>query len=113
MRVISKTLTLPLAALSATLILALPALAAADGAHESEPDFGHPGNAAKANRSIDIIAVDLAFKPDSVTVKRGQTVKFVVTDKGKLTHKRTERTGVKRTGVTSELGRVENRLPAP
>lgn len=82
----TKFIAFSLLALSVAVFSALPAFAAESSGHESEPNFGHPANASEANRTIKVTAVDLAFKPDSVTVKRGQTVKFVVTDKGKLTH---------------------------
>lgn len=82
----SKSFALSLAALPVVLALALPAAASDESTQQREPGFGQPGSANEANRTIDITAVDLAFKPNSVTVMRGQTVKFVVTDKGKLTH---------------------------
>ncbi|MDA8094140.1 MAG: plastocyanin/azurin family copper-binding protein [Betaproteobacteria bacterium] len=49
--------------------------------------FGHPGTAAKADRTIRIAALDtLRFVPSVVKVREGETVRFVVTNKGKLMH---------------------------
>jgi len=57
-------------------------------AHEHEENFtwGHPAKAADADRTVNIEAVDIAFKPTSVDVKKGETIKFVVTNTGKLEH---------------------------
>jgi len=48
--------------------------------------FGRPGSERQVTRVIKIRALDNHFEPKSVTVIRGTTVKFVVTDVGKLSH---------------------------
>jgi uncharacterized cupredoxin-like copper-binding protein len=49
--------------------------------------FGHPGDPADADRTIDIEALDtLKFEPDSVTVKAGETVTFRVHNAGQNDH---------------------------
>jgi uncharacterized cupredoxin-like copper-binding protein len=48
--------------------------------------YGHPGPSGKLARVIYIKALDIRFEPKNVTVHRGETVKFVVTNDGKLTH---------------------------
>ncbi len=49
--------------------------------------YGHPGPSGKPATVIHIQALDtLRFKPESITVHRGETVKFVVSNDGKLTH---------------------------
>ncbi len=52
-----------------------------------EHAFGKQGNPKKATR---IIAIDMSdtmrFGPADITVKQGETVKFVVTNKGKMMH---------------------------
>jgi uncharacterized cupredoxin-like copper-binding protein len=67
-------------------VVANPVSAAEQDEYAGAARFGHPGDGSHVDRTIEITAVDLAFKPGSVTVQRGQTVKFVVTDRGKLTH---------------------------
>lgn len=47
---------------------------------------GHPGIPQAVTRIIFIRALDIRFKPNHVTVNRGETVRFVVTDDGKLDH---------------------------
>ena len=49
--------------------------------------FGHPGRGTGPVRVIHIRALDtLRFDPARVVVTRGETVKFVVTNTGKLAH---------------------------
>jgi uncharacterized cupredoxin-like copper-binding protein len=48
---------------------------------------GTPGDAARATRTIDIdMTDDMRFSPVSIHVKRGETVRFRVTNRGRLTH---------------------------
>ena len=56
------------------------------GGHESE-GIGKPGVAAKASRSVQIDMTDaMRFSPASVSVRQGETVRFVVKNSGKLKH---------------------------
>jgi uncharacterized cupredoxin-like copper-binding protein len=48
--------------------------------------FGHPGEPKNVTRIIKIFAFDNHFKPTHVTVSRGTTVRFIVTDVGKASH---------------------------
>ncbi|MHB8405447.1 MAG: cupredoxin domain-containing protein [Gammaproteobacteria bacterium] len=58
----------------------------ASGGHSAAFPFGHPGEAWSVNRVVDIKAEDIFFDPKAVTVKAGETVKFVVTNTGKFPH---------------------------
>lgn len=50
-------------------------------------DWGHPGEANTVDRTIHIKAKDsMRFVPDKLTVKAGNTIKFVLTNVGKLEH---------------------------
>ena len=76
-----------LTALSAVL-LSSAALAAGNhaGGHESDA-IGKPGVAAKASRTVQIDMTDaMRYSPASVSVKQGETVRFVVKNSGKLKH---------------------------
>lgn len=74
-----------LTALSA-LLLSAAALAAGGHGHESEV-IGKPGVAGKANRTVQIDMTDaMRFLPASVTVKQGETVRFVVKNSGQVKH---------------------------
>lgn len=48
--------------------------------------FGEPAEAAKATRTIEVVLKDIAFEPKSITVKAGETVRFVLVNEGKLPH---------------------------
>jgi len=52
-----------------------------------EKVFGREGDPKKASRTVKVDMSDkLRFTPDSLTIKRGETVKFVVKNRGKLMH---------------------------
>ncbi|PQA78565.1 plastocyanin/azurin family copper-binding protein [Rhodoferax sp. TS-BS-61-7] len=56
------------------------------GGHGTQA-IGKPGVAAKATRTITIDMTDaMRFTPSTVTVRRGETIRFVVTNSGKLKH---------------------------
>jgi uncharacterized cupredoxin-like copper-binding protein len=55
-------------------------------AHEGGFAFGEPGTADKANREVRITMKDIAFEPQSLTVKVGETIRFVVTNTGAVEH---------------------------
>jgi len=65
------------------------------GAHAATP-FGQPGDPAKASRTIDVaMSDDMRFTPASFAVKRGETIRFVVRNRGEAEHEMvigTERT---------------------
>lgn len=48
--------------------------------------YGHPGVAKDVTRVITIKAGDMFFDPKTIAVQVGETVKFVVTNEGKVTH---------------------------
>ena len=58
---------------------------------------GQPGKPAKVSRTINVSMADtMRFTPDSIAVKRGETVRFVVRNVGKVEHEMV-------IGTTSEL----------
>jgi len=68
------------------------ALALAGGKHAGGHDdeataYGEPGKAAQVSRVIEVQAADnMRYAPAAITVRRGETVKFVVKNTGKLPH---------------------------
>jgi uncharacterized cupredoxin-like copper-binding protein len=61
---------------------AAPAATAAE-----EKSFGKPGDAKKATRTIAVDMSDkMRFTPAALTVKQGDTVKFVIKNSGKVMH---------------------------
>lgn len=53
---------------------------------EDNSGHGNPADPVKFDRIIEVTAYDIAFEPASITVSRGETVKFVVTNTGQLPH---------------------------
>lgn len=70
-----------LASMALLLLLTLPVLGLTQAA-----TFGHPGKAAQVNRTIKITALDIRFDKIRLHVRAGETVRFIVTNKGQLTH---------------------------
>ena len=69
--------------------LAAPSGATADEGHGAGKGivFGSAGKAAEATRTITVTLLDsMSYTPKSITVKSGQTVKFILVNKGQLLH---------------------------
>lgn len=49
-------------------------------------DFGQPASASQASRSIEIVMGDMTFEPKALELKAGETVRFVLVNKGQLLH---------------------------
>lgn len=64
---------------------ALAAGAHGDG-HGHGTNIGKPGEASKADRTISVEMHDNYYEPESIQVKPGETVRFVVENKGSLVH---------------------------
>ncbi|MBD8268409.1 copper-resistant cuproprotein CopI [Pseudomonas fluorescens] len=48
--------------------------------------FGQPAPADKATRTVEVTLQDISFSPKSLDVKAGETVRFVLVNKGQLLH---------------------------
>ena len=65
------------------------ALAAGSGSHEHHEhkiEWGAPAEADNVSRTIEVEMGDIWFKPESINIKAGETVRFVVTNSGQLIH---------------------------
>ena len=67
------------------------ALAASDalahGDERPEKAYGKPGDRGKASRTVEIAMSDeMRFMPASITARKGETIRFVVNNSGKLKH---------------------------
>lgn len=70
--------------LTAGICSLLAPTASASGPGEAS---GRPGVAREASRTITVEMFDsMRFKPDTITVKQGETIRFVVINKGVLPH---------------------------
>ena len=78
-------------ALGALSALALAARAsgthAGNHGHDETAAIGKPSLSAKANRTVKIDMVDaMRFTPSNIAVKQNETVRFVITNSGKVRH---------------------------
>lgn len=76
---------------AAAIVLALPTVAlAAEGPaghdHGAASAIGEPAKATGTTRTVMIKLIDNAYEPESVQVKAGETVRFVLTNTGQLLH---------------------------
>ena len=80
---------------AAAVALAIPATvtpALAAGSHgkghgvAAAVDIGKPGKAADATRTISIVMHDNYYEPESLTLKEGETVRFVIKNAGEFVH---------------------------
>jgi len=57
------------------------------GGHADSDAIGEPGKAADAKRTVTVNMLDsMRFTPQSITVKQGETIKFIVKNSGRLKH---------------------------
>jgi len=71
-------------ALIGAAVSTLATMAFAAGGHSYE--FGAPGKAAEATRSIEISLADNYYEPGTITVKPGETIRFVLKNTGEFQH---------------------------
>ena len=58
-----------------------------DKRQRHDDSFGKPGNPAKVSRTIEVDMSDtMRFAPASITVKKGETIRFAVRNAGRLKH---------------------------
>ena len=74
--------------LVAGVALSMSASALAAGAHGGGhgASSGEPGKASEAGRTITVEMYDNYYEPEAIEVKPGETVRFVVENKGNLVH---------------------------
>ena len=57
------------------------------GGHGKADSIGQPGKSENISRTITIIMLDsMRYSPASVSVKQGETIKFIVKNSGKIKH---------------------------
>lgn len=78
----------PIAAAALTFALSLSGGAAlADARHDhGGKAVGEPGKAAEAAQTIEVTMYDNYYEPETISVKAGETVRFVVRNDGSLVH---------------------------
>lgn len=84
----NKSLLVPVIA-SLALSLSPIALAApghTDGHGHGDSNIGQPGTAAEASRTVEVVMYDNYYDPEEISVKEGETVRFVIKNEGMLVH---------------------------
>lgn len=67
-------------------LIALGLSASVMAAPAGHVDMGHASTAAQATRTVEMTLGDMYFEPKSLQVKAGETVRFVLANKGQLLH---------------------------
>lgn len=67
------------------MMLAMIATSHADEKHKAMP-FGEAAHASRNTRVVNITLKDNFFEPEAVSVRAGETVRFVITNKGDFLH---------------------------
>jgi len=70
----------------AAAMLAAGSAALADAGHKHGGAIGEPGVKAKATRTVAITIRDNLYEPETVDVKKGETIRFVLKNAGELLH---------------------------
>ena len=79
--------TIALVALSAAAATGAWATGNHAGGHEAGEAIGKPGVAAKATRTVQVDMADsMRFTPANISVKQGETVRFVIKNSGQVKH---------------------------
>lgn len=73
------------AAFALTLITSA-GLAIASPGHTANKKVGEPGKSGDVTRTINVKMYDNYYEPESMKIKEGETVKFVITNAGELVH---------------------------
>lgn len=74
-----------IAALAMSVSVTALGAGAHDGGHHGATS-GEPGKASEASRTINVEMYDNYYEPESIVVQAGETVRFVVENKGALVH---------------------------
>lgn len=75
-----------LATLAAGILAMSSSMALADAGHGKAPTFGRPGEEHHVSRTIELRMGEMYFKPASIEVKPGETIRFVVINEGEAVH---------------------------
>ena len=57
-----------------------------DHGHGEKAAIGQPGTPAKVSRTIEVRMFDNYYEPESLSIKEGETIRFVIHNKGALVH---------------------------
>ena len=80
---ILKTGAAGVAVIAATFV---SGFAVAGEGHTKNHDIGFEGDPASVSRTIEISMYDAYYEPEELSIKEGQTVRFIITNKGEAVH---------------------------
>ena len=74
--------------LALTLSVSTGALAAGkhSGGHGQGTNIGNPGKASEVTRTVTVTMTDNRYSPEKIEVKKGETIHFVMKNKGEFVH---------------------------
>ena len=56
------------------------------GGHPHGANYGKPGKAANASKTVTIMMIDNRYEPEEIDVKKGETIRFVLKNLGEFVH---------------------------
>jgi len=83
------TIAIAISAFSAAIMLGTTQTRAAgahSGGHGEKTSIGEPGKADKVTRTIEIKMFDNYYEPEKLSIKEGETIRFVVKNAGEFVH---------------------------
>lgn len=83
---IGKSVFSAIVALSLSVSAGAMAAGKHGGGHGMGADIGKPGKAADVTRTVTVTMTDNRYSPEKIEVKKGQTIRFVVENKGEFVH---------------------------
>ena len=54
--------------------------------HGQDANFGKPGKSADVTRTVTVTLTDNRYEPEEIKVKKGETIRFVMQNKGEFVH---------------------------
>ncbi len=91
---------------TAILAMFLSTQAIASPGHGENASIGEPGKAAAVDRVIEVSMDEMKFEPESISVKEGETIKFVVSNDGNIIHEFNLGTSETWKGHKSEMNKM-------
>ncbi len=86
MKIKTSKFTTAVAVSAAIMLAAFGANAAGNHGHGHGANIGKAGDAKDVTRTINVTMYDNYYEPENVTIKEGETVRFVVKNAGQLVH---------------------------
>lgn len=83
---LSKTLFATLVVAAFAGAAPAPAAGSHAGGHGHGAAFGEPGDAAQADRTVEIVMGDNYFEPERLSLRAGETIHFVIRNEGEFLH---------------------------